>query len=313
MKESIQIAKGTSAVELGYPLQGSVRPWLTRVADYWELTKPGITFLAVITTFAGFYLGTHGTPNPVLLLSTLLGTALVAAGGGALNHFIERDLDAKMHRTEHRPIPTGRIQPVHGLIFGTSLSIIGVLELALLANFLTSFLGAVTLLGYLFVYTPLKKKTSLSTVIGGIPGAIPPVMGWTAVSGNLSIEPMALFTIFYLWQIPHFLAIAWMYRKDYARAGFPMLTVIDPECNSASRQIVIYSIALLGASLMPALFGLTGPIYFFGAFGLGLTFTTFGICLAVFKSNLCAKRLLLASIFYVPLLLALMIFDKLST
>jgi protoheme IX farnesyltransferase len=283
-----------------------------RLADYYELTKPGIAFLAAFTTAAGFYLGTYQQLNVVSFFHTLLGTVLVAAGSGTLNQFIEVEADAKMRRTERRPLPAGRIPLAEALSLGTVLSVVGILYLAVAVNFLTSFLAALTLGSYLFIYTPLKKITSLSTIVGAIPGAIPPMMGWTAVRNEITVEAWVLFAILFFWQIPHFLAIAWMYRNDYARGGFPMLPVIDPDGGSASRQIVAYCMALVPVSLMPTVLGLTGAIYFFSALLLGLLFLSVGVGLALFKSNLYAKRLLLASICYIPLLLGMMMADKLT-
>lgn len=282
----------------------------SKVSLFHELSKPGISYLALTTTLTGFILATVSGLNFALLVHTLIGTFFVAAGGGSLNMVLEHDIDQLMNRTKNRPIPSGKISYMEGLLFGTISSITGIIYLALFVNILTSILGALTIGGYLFIYTPLKKHTSLSTIIGGFPGAIPPMMGWTAVRNEISIEAWVLFAILYLWQIPHFLAIAWMYRKDYERAGFPMLPVIEPDGISTSKQILYHCIALVPVSLLPSFFHLTAQVYFYGAIALGLMFLWYGIVLVHEKSNANAKKMLLASIFYIPLLLALIFIDK---
>jgi len=284
--------------------------FISSVKSYYELSKPGITYLALTTTFAGFALASVNTLDVFLLIHTLIGTALVAAGGGSLNMVIEYEIDSRMNRTKLRPIPSGKISYLDGLLFGSFCSIIGIIYLAQFVNLLTSVLGAATIAGYLFIYTPSKKITSLSTIIGSFPGAVPPLMGWTAARNELSLEAWTLFAILFFWQIPHFLSIAWMYRKDYERAGFPFLPVVEPNGKSTSQQILFHCIVLIPISVLPTIFQLTGKIYFFGAILIGLGFLTYGILLVKEKSNTNAKRLLLASIFYFPLLIALMMFDK---
>lgn len=279
--------------------------------DYFDLSKPGIGFYSLITTFTAFWLASSGSINYLLLLHTIIATALVTAGGGALNQVLEISIDAQMHRTEKRPLPAGRVSPISGLIFGVVTSILGTAYLLIAVNALSALLAIGTLVGYLFVYTPLKKHTSLSTIIGAFPGAIPILIGWVAVSGSIDLRGWILFAILFLWQIPHFLAIAWMYRKDYARAGFPMLTVIEPEGISAAHQSVIYLIALVPISLMPTELQLTGNIYFIGALILGIGFLASGVMVAVKRTNTSAKQMLFASIIYLPVLLMLMIIDKL--
>jgi len=278
--------------------------------NFYELSKPGITYLALTTTFAGFALGSVNSLDLLLLMHTLIGTALIAAGGGSLNMVMEYEIDALMNRTKLRPIPLGKISYHDGLLFGILCSVTGIFYLAQFVNLLTSVLGAATIGGYLFIYTPSKKITSLSTIIGSFPGAVPPLMGWTAVRNEISIEAWTLFAILFIWQIPHFLSIAWMYRKDYERAGFPFLPVIEPEGKSTSFQILIHCIVLIPTSILPTIFQLTGKIYFFGAIVIGLGFLAYGILLVKDKSNTNAKRLLLASIVYFPLLIALMMLDK---
>jgi protoheme IX farnesyltransferase len=278
--------------------------------DYFDLSKPGIGFYSLITTFTSFWLASSGKIDFMLLLHTILATGLVTAGGGALNQVIEIDVDSEMHRTEKRPLPAGRVSAISGLAFGVITSIAGTLYLLLAVNALTALLAIGTLAGYLFIYTPSKKITSLSTIIGAFPGAIPILIGWAAVTGSIDIRGWTLFAILFLWQIPHFLAIAWMYRKDYARAGFPMLTVIEPEGISAAHQSVIYLIALVPISLFPTQLGLTGNIYFIGALVLGLGFLASGVMVAIRRTNTSARQMLFASIIYLPVLLVLMIVDK---
>ena len=278
--------------------------------DYFDLSKPGIGFYSLITTVTAFWLATSGPINFILLLHTIIATGLVTAGGGALNQVLEMKIDSQMHRTEKRPLPAGRVTALSGLIFGVVTSILGTAYLLLAVNAISALLAIGTLVGYLFVYTPSKRYTSLSTIIGAFPGAIPILIGWVAVTGNIDLRGWTLFAILFLWQIPHFLAIAWMYRKDYARAGFPMLTVIEPEGLSAAHQSVIYLVALVPISLFPTRLGLTGEIYFIGALVLGLGFLASGVMVAIKRTNTSAKQMLFASIIYLPVLLLLMIIDK---
>jgi protoheme IX farnesyltransferase len=282
------------------------------LSNYLELTKPRVTFLVVITTLVGYYLGARGEVDALRLLCTLIGTALVAGGTSALNQYLERDIDAKMTRTRNRPLPTGRLTPRQALIFAYSITLIGVLTLALAVNLLTAALAAATHIFYIFLYTPLKQKTSLSTLVGAIPGALPPVGGWTAARNELGIEALVLFAILFLWQLPHVLAISWLYSEDYKRGGFPLLPIIDPQGKSTSRQIITNCLALLPVSLLPTIIGLAGPVYFIGALILGLTFLGFGILVAIEKNNLSARRMMLASLAYLPALLGLLTFDKTS-
>jgi heme o synthase len=281
------------------------------LADFLSLTKPRITLLVVATTLVGFYLGAQEPISAWLLFHALFGTALIAAGASALNMVFEWDSDSKMRRTEARAIPSGRLSVFHGIVFGSLLCISGALYLSFLVNILTGVLSAVTALLYLFAYTPLKKKTSLCTVIGAIPGAIPPMMGWTAVRNSLDFEAWWLFAILFLWQLPHFLSIAWLYREDYERGGFPMLPVIDKEGNQTSMQIILETLALVCITLMPAMLGVLGHVYFIGAFLLGMVFLLMGIKLARTKTAQAARRLLLTSVIYLPCLLGLMMATKL--
>lgn len=279
-------------------------------ADWLELAKPRITALVLVTTAVGFYLASVGSVDLGRLVHTLLGTALLAGGTNALNQYAERGADARMKRTRGRPIPSGRLSPVRALRFAVAISTAGALYLAAAVNPLTALLGALALAGYIFLYTPLKRKTWLCTLVGAVPGALPPVMGWTAARGELDALAGVLFAIVFLWQLPHFLAIAWIHRTDYARAGFPMLPVVDPEGTRTARQIVLYTLALVVVSLLTSVMGLTGALYFFGSLTLGLAFLAFGVWMAVGRSPRYARRLFLASVVYLPALLALMVVDK---
>ena len=282
------------------------------VAVYADLFKARLTFLVLLTTLVGFYVGFRGPVDYALMFQTLLGTALVAGGASALNQLLERDYDAKMRRTQSRPLPSGRMLPQTVLIIGLSAAIAGLIYLALAVNLITSLLGACSLLSYLFIYTPLKRVTWLNTAIGAIPGALPPLMGWTAARGELNAEGWSLFAILAFWQLPHFLAIAWIYREEYARAGFKMLPVIDPEGVRTGRQAVSHTLGLLPVSLCPFLFRLAGPIYLAGALILGLTFIWFAIQFSRSLSVSRARQLFYASILYLPLLLAVMVLDKIK-
>jgi protoheme IX farnesyltransferase len=282
----------------------------SRWVDFYELTKPRMNFLVLITTMVGFCVASVGSLDWMLLVHALLGTGMTAAAASILNQFAERRLDAMMPRTQSRPLPAGRITPAEALAAGAALAILGVAYLAIWVNALTALLGLFTLGSYVLVYTPLKRRTSLNTVIGAVPGAVPPVMGFTAATGALSPEAMVLFGILFFWQMPHFLAIAILYRDDYAAAGFKMLPVIDSDLRLTGRQIVLYAIALVPVSLMPSLLGMTGAAYFTAAVLLGLAFLTFGVSCATSRTRVDAKKLFLASIVYLPLLLGVMMLDK---
>lgn len=289
-------------------------PASARLADFWEMTKPGITFMVVLTAGMGYLLAEGRFFSFGLLLHTLLGTGLVSAGASVLNQVIERRTDALMRRTENRPLPAARLDPDLALLFGVGLSLAGLTELTFGVNLLTAALGVIALAGYVFLYTPLKRRTELATVIGGIPGAIPPMMGWAAVRNDLDLAAWVLFGILFFWQMPHFLAIAWLCREDYARGGFPMLTVIDPTGARAARQSVLYAAALVPLSLLPSILGLTGAVYFGGALLLGLAYLAasfgFGAALKGGGADRGARRLMLVSILYFPALLAVMVLDR---
>jgi protoheme IX farnesyltransferase len=280
------------------------------VSVYADLFKARLTFLVLLTTLVGFYLGFRGSVNYLLMLHALAGTALIAAGASALNQLIERDYDSKMRRTQNRPLPSGRLQPQTVLIVGSSCAVIGLVYLALAVNPITALLGACSFISYVFIYTPLKRVTWLNTAVGAIPGALPPLMGWTAARGELTSEGWALFAILAFWQLPHFLAIAWIYRDEYAKAGFQMLPVIDPQGHRTARQAVSHTLGLLPISLCPYLFKLTGTIYLAGALILGLAFIWFAIQFARQLTIARARQLFYVSILYLPLLLVLMVLDK---
>lgn len=284
----------------------------SHLALFSELTKARLTTLVLLTTAVGFYIGWRGAMDWARLFHTLFGTALVAGGAAALNQLIEREHDAKMRRTEDRPLPSGKLQPETVLLFGGIISSVGLIYLALQVNLLTSILGIVTLLSYLFIYTPLKRITTLNTVIGAIPGALPPLMGWTAARGEINVEGWALFAILFFWQLPHFLAIAWMYRDDYERGGFVMLPVVDREGTRTGKQSISHTLGLLFVSLIPVLLGLAGAIYFVGAVLLGGIFLAAAVRFSKRLTLTSARQLFFASIIYLPLLLGLMVFDKIK-
>jgi protoheme IX farnesyltransferase len=281
-----------------------------RLADLAELTKPGITLMVVLTTGFGFLLAERRGLPLLLLAATLAGTGLVAAGSSALNHVLERESDGRMRRTAGRPLPAGRLDPDVALLFGVSLAVGGLALLALGVNVLTATLGALAIAGYLFVYTPLKKRSSLSTVVGAVPGAIPPMMGWCAVRGELDLAAWVLFGILFFWQMPHFLAIAWLCREDYGQGGFPMLPVIDPGGSWSGRQAVLYGSALVPVSLLPSLLGLAGVVYFAGALVLGLAYLGFCLAFAHRRGTSAARRLMFASLLYLPAVLIAMLLDR---
>jgi protoheme IX farnesyltransferase len=289
----------------------AISPGTSRAADFYEMTKPRLNFLVLVTTAVGYYMAARSLGDWPRLLHVLLGAALTAGGASVLNQLMERDYDKLMPRTRNRPLPAGRIAPAEALLFGSALSVIGVLYLLLFVNTLTALLGAITLLSYLFIYTPMKRYTTLNTVIGAIPGAIPPVMGWTAVHRALSPEALSLFCILFLWQMPHFLSIAILYRRDYAAGGFKMLPVVDGDLTITSRQIVLYSLALIPITLMPALMGMAGAVYFTAAVLLGLGFLSFAVSCAASRERVDARKLFFASIIYLPLLLTAMMMNKL--
>jgi heme o synthase len=286
--------------------------WLVHLADYWTLTKPEVNFLVLVSTLVGFYLATAGNLNGWLLFHTLMGTLLVASGTGTLNQYLERRTDALMRRTANRPLPAGRMAPAEALWFGIFLSVVGGAELWIVANPLASILALFTLATYLVLYTPLKRRTPLCTLVGAFPGAMPPLIGWAAARNGLGPEAWVLYGILFLWQFPHLLAIAWMYREDYARAGLQMLPRHDHDGRAMVRQIIGCTLALLPVSLIPALTGHAGWFYLVGTSIMGAGFLYYGARLAASRTNVLAKQLLMASIAYLPLVLLLLMFDRRS-
>src|ERR1700722_13347355 len=282
------------------------KPWA-----YVVLTKPDVTFLVVITTVAGFYLGSVGSMEWMRLVQTLCGTLLVAGGTAALNQYIERDTDSVMRRTAARPLPTGILQPNEVLWFGVATIAAGTIWLALAINALAALIALATSVSYLAAYTPLKTRTTLATAVGAIPGALPPLIGWAAARGNLSGGAWVLFAILFIWQFPHFMAIAWMYREDYARAGIQMLPVVDKKGDATFRQIVCTSTILVWVSVLPSLMGMSGLNYFFGALVLGMFLLQVSLWANRSRTNLRAKWLIHATVAHILILLACMIFDKL--
>ena len=281
-----------------------------RASDYVALAKPRLNLLVVASAIAGYAMARGDTSDVGAMLSTVVGTGLVAGGASALNQVLERDTDGLMRRTRLRPLPDGRLNSPEAVAFAAVLSLAGLLILAAGVNLLTSGVALATLGSYAAVYTPLKRRTSFATVIGAIPGALPPVIGWAAAENALSRGAWVLFGILFLWQLPHFLAIAWMYREDYARAGLPMLPVIEPDGRSTGRQAVIYTAALLPLALAPTMIGMSGIVYFAGALIMTLVFLAASFRFAVTRAVRDARRLFFTSIIYLPLLWVLMILDR---
>src|SRR5262245_19359381 len=280
------------------------------VADYVALTKPRLNFLVVATSAAGYYLGAAGALDVAAMSEAVAGTALVAGGAAVLNQVYERDTDALMRRTRMRPLPAGRVVPADAGLFGAALSLGGLALLAARTNWLAAGLALATILVYLAVYTPMKRRTSAATLVGAVPGALPALIGWTASHGTVAVGGAALFAIVFLWQIPHFMAIAWLYRDDYGKAGFPMLPVIEPEGRRAARQAVVYSAALLPVTLMPTLAGIAGVFYFGAALALSAALLALAIRFAVTRREGPARALFFGSIVYLPLVWIVMIADR---
>jgi len=290
-----------------FPLPSFARS--SSVKDYIALTKPRVTWLIVMSAAVGYFFGRLGPWSIWALVHTMIGTALIASGTAALNQWYERDADRQMRRTQMRPLPSGRLAPNNALWFGIALAVAGGLELGLAVNWLASGLGIFTLIMYLFLYTPLKQKTWWSTTVGAFPGAMPPLIGYAAAAGKLTPEAWVLAAILFLWQFPHFYAIAWMYREDYSRAGIKMLPVVEPDGGSTARQILLYSVLLIPISLLPRWMGMTGSVYMFGALALGLWYLYSGVRVTFDRTKLRARKVLLASVLYLPLLYGLMVLD----
>jgi protoheme IX farnesyltransferase len=281
-----------------------------RSRDFVALAKPRLNLLVVASTLVGYAMADGESLGVLRVAGLLLGTGLVAGGASAFNQVVERDLDALMKRTRTRPLPDRRLQPIEGLLFGSAITLAGLLMLVMAANLLAAAVALATLLSYVAVYTPLKRRTSFGTVIGAIPGALPPMIGWAASSGTLPPQAWTLFGIMFLWQLPHFLAIAWMYREDYARAGFPMLPVLEPDGRSTGRQSVLYAAALVPLSLAPTLMRMAGEAYFAGALVLGLAFLWLTLQFARTRAVKDARLVFFGSILYLPLIWTLMIVNK---
>lgn len=281
-----------------------------KLLAFFELAKARVVVMILATTFVGFYLAADAGTSQWLLVHVLASTAFAAAGTLALNQYLERDLDGLMLRTRARPLPAGRLTAGEALVFGVAVTAIGLVYQTLAVGVLPASVTAATTVSYLFLYTPMKRTTPLCSIVGAVPGALPPVTGWAAARGDLGVEAAVLFAILFLWQFPHSLAIARLYRDDYARAGIRLLPVIDPDGPSTGRQIVINSLALLSVALMPTLVGTAGGVYFVAAFVLGIVLLARSIALARSRSLADARRLLYASLVYLPLLLAVMALDK---
>ena len=282
----------------------------SRVVDLVELAKPRVVVMVLITTAVGFYLGSEGALDILRLLPTLIGTGLAAAGTLALNQFLERDVDARMERTRHRPLPEGRIEPTDALLLGLVVTGAGIAYLALAVNGLSALVTATTSFSYLLLYTPLKRVSPFCSIVGAVPGALPPVTGWVAARAALGVEAWVLFAILFLWQLPHSLAIARLYRDDYARGGIRVLPVVEPDGRSTAQQVVTNCLALLLVGLTPTLVGLAGRGYFVCAVVLGTIFLAYGIAFARRRTATAARHLLLASLLYLPALLITMAVDK---
>jgi protoheme IX farnesyltransferase len=289
----------------------AVRGHTAPIGDYFALTKPRLNFLVVATSAAGYYLGSPATPDVLQMTFAVAGTALVAGGAAVLNQVYERDTDALMRRTRLRPLPDGRVAASDARIFGIVISAMGLVVLAARSNLLAAALAISTLVVYLIVYTPMKRRTSLATLVGAVPGALPPLIGWAASHGSVSVGGAALFAIVFLWQIPHFMAIAWLYRDDYGKAGFPMLSVIEPEGRRSGRQALLYAIALIPVTLVPTLVGVSGMVYGVVALVLGLGLLWLAARFAFARTDRTARALFFGSIIYLPLLWIAMIGDKL--
>jgi len=281
-----------------------------KAVDFYELTKPRIVLMVLVTALVGYYAGSGRIPDYLQLIQMLIGTALAAGGTLALNQFIERDTDAMMTRTCRRPLPDGRVQPYDALWFGIVLTLLGLGYLAVAVNLLSAVVAAAITASYLLAYTPMKRHSSLCVPVGAVPGALPPVIGWVAASGQLSVDAWVLFAIMFLWQIPHTLAIAFLYKEDFAKAGIQFLPVIEPDGESTNRQILVHCSALLAVSLLPTLIGLAGATYFIVAFLLGVAFLASGVSLIVTPTRASARRLLFASLIYLPALLLVMALDR---
>ena len=283
-----------------------------RAGAYVALTKPDVSLMVLMTTAAGYYMGVRGPVDWMNLVHTVFGTMLIAAGTAALNHYLERESDGRMRRTASRPLPSGLLRPAQALWFGVSLAVAGAVDLWMVGGWMASLLGAVTCLSYLLAYTPLKRRTVWATFVGAFPGAVPPLIGWAAAAGRLDRGAWLLFLILFFWQFPHFHAISWMYREDYARAGIQMLPVVDRDGTRTFRQIIITAGMLVGVSVLPSVLGLAGVLYFFGSLVLSTALVQVCLWAASEKSNVRAKWLMHATVLHIPVLLGLMVYDKIA-
>jgi protoheme IX farnesyltransferase len=283
-----------------------------RAADYLALTKPRLNSLVIVTAAIGYYLGSRDTSNLKSLVETVTGVALVAGGAAGLNQLYERDTDSLMRRTRTRPLAAQRITPSDALIFSSALATAGLVIVAAASNLLAAFLTLLTLVSYNVIYTPMKRRSQLATLVGAVPGALPPMIGWVAARGALTVEAWALFAIVFLWQIPHFMAIAWLYRDDFGRAGFPLLPVVEPDGRSTARQAVLFSLLLIPASLAPYFVGMTGLAYAVGATAGGIGLLWLAVSFALNRADDRARLLFLGSITYLPVLWGMLIADRLQ-
>jgi heme o synthase len=299
------VTKKALAQPIAFPATGQ-----HRFADFLSLTKPRLNFLVVVTAAVGYYLGAGAEMNFANLVEAVAGIALVAGGAAGLNQVYERETDSLMWRTRARPLAAQRITPTEAVIFSLTLSILGLVIVATTANALAAFLTLMTLVSYNLVYTPMKRRSQLATLVGAVPGALPPMIGWVAARGALTPEAWALFAIVFVWQIPHFMAIAWLYRDDFGRAGFPLLPVVQPDGKSTGVQAVLFSVLLLPISLAPYFLRMSGPAYAVGATIGGIALLVLAVSFAIQRTNERARRLFLGSITYLPLLWALLIADR---
>jgi len=284
--------------------------WKTTLSDYLDLMKPRITSMVLVTAAIGYFLAGPESVDLAYLAAVLIGTGLVSASGATLNHVWERDTDRMMQRTVDRPIPSGRVQAKSALLFGIVLGIVGVATLLAVAPPVVAALGVAAFVGYVLIYTPLKRRSPMATLVGAVPGAIPPMMGVAAVSGQIDSAAWVLFGLLFFWQLPHFLAIAWLCRADYAAAGMPMLPVVRPDGKTTARHALFYALALVPVSLMPTWLGMAGTTYFLGALILGIALIVFCVLFSFSHSNPAARNLLLASVVYLPAVLAVMLLDR---
>ena len=282
-----------------------------RFSDYLALTKPRLNSLVVVTAGIGYYLGAGGGLNVASLIQAVIGIALVAGGAAGFNQIYERDTDSLMFRTRMRPLAAQRVTTNEAFIFSLALITIGLVILAVTSNLLAAFLALLTVVSYNVIYTPMKRRSQLATLVGAVPGALPPMIGWVAASGALTSEAWALFAIVFVWQIPHFMAIAWLYRADFGRAGFPLLPVVEPTGKSTARQAVLFSLVLVPLSLAPFFLKVSGPAYAVGAAAGSIGLLCLAISFALKRTDERARLLFLGSITYLPLLWGMLILDRL--